>query len=178
MTIPNYITIARFIAVPVIVYALLDGLPMLAFVLFVAAGLSDAIDGIIARHFNQRSDLGAYLDPIADKLLLVSVFVVLGIVQSLPAWLVVLVVSRDFLIVAAVLLSSLMENPVEMRPIVVSKFNTAAQIVLIVLVLAAAAFQISLDGAITISIYVVAVLTLFSGAAYLSGWIRHISHDA
>ena len=106
MTVANMITILRFLLVPAVVYWLLDGQWQLAFAGFLVAGISDGVDGFIARHFNQRSKLGAYLDPMADKLLLVSVFVVLGLMGELPLWLVIVAVSRDALIVCAVLLST------------------------------------------------------------------------
>ena len=106
MTIPNLISILRLLLVPIVIWALLDGQVGWALGLFVLAGVSDGIDGFIARHFNQRSKLGAYLDPMADKLLLVSVFVVLGYMGELPLWLVIAAVSRDALIVSAVMLST------------------------------------------------------------------------
>ena len=107
---------------------------------FLIAGISDGVDGFVARQFDQRSELGAYLDPMADKLLLVSVFVVLGYMGELPLWLVIAAVSRDALIVGAVLLSTIMGNPVAMKPLYVSKANTLIQIVLAAVVLAELAF--------------------------------------
>ncbi len=120
VTIPNLITILRFLLVPAVVLAMLQSRWGWAFTGFIVAGVSDAVDGFVARNFNQRSRLGAYLDPMADKVLLVSVFVVLGIIGELPLWLVVAAVSRDALIICAVLLSTVMGQPVEMRPLLVS----------------------------------------------------------
>jgi cardiolipin synthase len=74
MTLPNFITVARFVMVPLIILAMIDGEMLAAFLLFMLAGISDGLDGFIARHFNQRSELGSWLDPVADKFLLVSVF--------------------------------------------------------------------------------------------------------
>jgi len=108
LTIPNFITLLRFLLVPAIVYAMLEGAMGWALAGFLIAGVSDGVDGFIARQFDQRSELGAYLDPIADKLLLVSVFVVLGLMSELPLWLVIAAVSRDLLIVGGVVLSSLL----------------------------------------------------------------------
>ncbi len=102
MTAANMITILRFVLVPAVVYCLLTEQWQLAFAGFLVAGISDGVDGFVARHFNQRSKLGGYLDPMADKLLLVSVFVVLGFLGELPLWLVIVAVSRDALIVCAV----------------------------------------------------------------------------
>src|ERR1043165_2429801 len=101
----------------------------IAFVLFLAAGISDAVDGFLAKRFGMATELGAYLDPLADKAMLVSIYVALGITGALPAWLVILVVSRDIMIVGAVILSWVVDKPVPLRPLPVSKLNTVAQIV-------------------------------------------------
>lgn len=175
MTLPNLITIMRFVLVPLVVYALLEGAWGWAFAGFLLAGVSDGVDGFIARHFNQRSRLGAYLDPAADKVLLVSVFIVLGHLGELPLWLVILVVSRDLLIVAAVLLSTIMGQPVEMRPLLVSKANTAMQIVVAVLVLGENAFGLDLGFGREGAVYLSGALTVASAAAYLVTWLRHMS---
>ena len=175
MTIPNAITLLRFVLVPAVIYAMLVGRMDWALAGFVIAGVSDGIDGFIARTFNQRTELGAYLDPIADKLLLVSVFVVLGLMGELPLWLVMLAVSRDALIVTAVLISTIMANPVEMRPLLVSKANTAVQIVLAATVLSELAFA---TGFWSIRFWLVVLsglLTAASAAAYLVAWLRHMN---
>jgi cardiolipin synthase len=175
VTIPNVITIFRFILVPVVVFALLTGEMGLALAGFVVAGVSDGVDGFIARHFNQRSTLGAYLDPMADKLLLVSVFVVLGIMGELPLWLVIAVVSRDALIVGAVMLSAVMGNPVEMRPLFISKVNTTAQILLAALVLVELATGWSTPFLRPALVVLTGGLTVASAAIYLVGWLRHMN---
>ncbi|MBU2484463.1 MAG: CDP-alcohol phosphatidyltransferase family protein [Alphaproteobacteria bacterium] len=175
MTLPNLITVARFIMVPLVILAMIDGEMLTAFVLFLLAGVSDGLDGFIARNFNQRSELGAWLDPVADKFLLVSVFVMLGWLGVLPNWLVIFAVSRDALIVGAVVLSSLLENPVEMRPLLISKANTMAQIVLLILVLADLAGLARLDAVIGWMIYAVAGLTIASASAYLVTWLKHMA---
>ncbi len=146
-----------------------------AFAFFVIAGVSDGIDGFIARQFDQRSELGTYLDPIADKLLLVSVFVMLGLTGELPLWLVILAVSRDGLIVGAVLLSTIMGNPVEMKPLFISKANTAVQIVLAALVLAQLALHVE-GGTLRAGLVILSgLLTAASAAAYLVAWFRHMN---
>jgi len=169
------ITILRFLLVPAVVYWLLSGQGDLAFAGFLVAGISDGVDGFVARHFNQRTQLGAYLDPMADKLLLVSVFIVLGFMGELPLWLVVAAVSRDALIVCAVLLSTVMGNPVEMKPLIVSKVNTAIQIVLAATVLAELSFSTEFGPARPILIGVSGLLTIASAAAYLVAWLRHMT---
>ena len=175
MTIPNIITLIRFFLVPCVVLALLDGNMGWAFLGFLVAGISDGVDGFIARTFDQRSELGAYLDPIADKLLLVCVFVVLGYLGELPLWVVVTAVSRDALIVGGVMLATVMGNPVEMKPLFVSKANTTFQILLALVVLAELASGWNAGALRTVLIYVSASLTVASAAAYLVGWLRHMS---
>ena len=177
LNLANSITILRFLLVPGVVYAMLTGEMGWAFAGFVIAGISDAVDGFVARHFNQRSELGAYLDPVADKLLLVSVFVVLAIMGKLPLWLVIAAVSRDALIICAVILSSVMALPVKMKPLMVSKANTAAQIVLAAAVLGELAFQLQFAPLRTGLIYLCGVLTVASTAAYLVAWLRHMNGD-
>ncbi len=169
------ITMLRFVLTPVVVYGLLTGSWQLAFVAFLVAGISDGIDGFVARHFNQRSKLGAYLDPMADKLLLVSVFVVLAYIRELPLWLVVTVIGRDAIVVSFVLLSTVMGNPVEMKPLMVSKANTALQIVLASLVLAELAFEMRFGPLRPALNILTGLLTVASGGAYLVAWLRHMS---
>ena len=136
MNIPNIITLGRVILVPIVFWLLVSGQTQAAFFAFVLAGLSDAVDGFIAKRFGLSTELGAYLDPLADKLLIVSIFVALGVRGALPSWLVIAVVSRDILIVTAVVLSWVLGNPVRISPLAVSKANTVAQIVLAGTVLA------------------------------------------
>src|SRR5258708_783904 len=100
----------------------------IAFAIFIIAGVSDAVDGFLAKRFNMASELGALLDPLADKALLVSIYVALGIWGAVPRWIVILVVSRDIMIVAAVIVSWLFGKPIPMKPLMVSKLNTVAQV--------------------------------------------------
>src|SRR3990172_5855475 len=144
VTIPNLITLVRQVMVPATVWLLIVGYQSWAFWLFIAAGVGDALDGIIARQFGLVSRLGSFLDPLADKALLVSVYITLAILLHIPAWLAIMVVSRDLLIVAGVLLSWVLEWPVEMRPLPISKVNTLAQIILAAIVLADLAFAVDL----------------------------------
>jgi len=136
VNVPNTLTLARIVLVPLVVWLIITHEMLAAFVLFLLAGLSDAADGYLAKRFQWRTELGAYLDPIADKLLLVSIYVTLGFSNHLPAWLVIAVVSRDILIIGAFLLSWVLSRPVAVHPLLVSKANTLAQIVLAGLVLA------------------------------------------
>jgi cardiolipin synthase len=166
---------ARILLVPVLVWAIASDQIRIAFGLFLAAGVSDAVDGFLAKRFGMATALGAYLDPLADKAMLVSIYVALAILGAIPLWLVILVVSRDIMIVSAVILSWLVDKPVKLKPHPVSKLNTVAQIALALLVLASLGFEFSADAAITLLMALVAVLTLLSVAFYLAEWVRHMS---
>jgi cardiolipin synthase len=172
MTLPNLISLGRLLSVPVIVWVLLSGFIELGFWLFIAAAISDGVDGFIAKRFNSASALGAYLDPIADKVLLVSIYISLGQANLLPLWLVILVVSRDILIVGAVLLSFAMDQRIKMAPLMVSKINTVAQIGLAIVVMSQGAFGWTADIFDIGFIMVVAASTVMSGAAYMFNWIK------
>jgi cardiolipin synthase (CMP-forming) len=175
LNIPNIITLGRVILVPVVFWLLVSGQTQAAFFAFVLAGLSDAVDGFIAKRYGLSTELGAYLDPLADKLLIVSIFVALGVRGALPSWLVIAVVSRDILIVTAVVLSWVLGNPVRISPLWVSKANTLAQIVLAATVLADDGFGFGMANLRILLVWITGVLTVASLAAYLRAWLRHMS---
>jgi cardiolipin synthase (CMP-forming) len=175
LSIPNLITLGRILLVPVLVWAIASGEMRIAFVLFLAAGVSDAVDGFLAKRFGMATALGAYLDPLADKAMLVSIYVALAVIGAIPLWLVILVVSRDIMIVSAVILSWLVDRPVPLKPLLVSKLNTVAQIVLALLVIAALGFDFDAQLAIVGLMALVAVLTLLSVAFYVAEWVRHMN---
>lgn len=177
MSVPNIITLARLLAVPVAIWLVLAGEMMAAFWLFVAAGVSDGVDGFIAKHFDQRTALGALLDPIADKALLVSMFVTLGIARLLPNWLVILVVFRDILIVGGFLLATAVSWPGRWEPLWISKLNTVVQIVLIAVVLGRLGLDVEDFGLTRVLIITVGATTVLSGAAYLVRWVRSLGGD-
>ena len=175
MSIPNLITLGRILLVPVVIWAITAGEMRIAFLLFVAAGISDAVDGFLAKRFGMSTELGAYLDPLADKAMIVSIYVALGIVEAMPRWLVILVVSRDIMIVGAVILSWLIDKPMRLKPLNVSKLNTVAQIVYATLVLAALSFQWDIPLVLNSLMALVAALTLLSVAFYVAQWVRHMN---
>ncbi len=178
LTIPNLITLARLIAVPVVILLLLDGDFGWAFAMFVAAGISDGVDGAIARHVpGQASELGRLLDPVADKALLVSIFVVLAAIGRAPMWLTVLVVSRDVLIVGGVILSWLASKPIPIVPLLISKANTVAQILYVILLLGGLGLAWRLEWLVDIMGWMVAALTLVSAAAYVRGWLAFMQGE-
>jgi cardiolipin synthase (CMP-forming) len=175
LSIPNLITLARIILVPVVVWAIASGQLRLAFLLFFAAAISDAVDGFLAKRFAMKTELGAYLDPLADNVLIVSIYVTLGITGVIPLWIVILVVSRDFMIVGAIILSWVIDRPVKIRPHIVSKLNTGVQIVFACLVLAAYGYNFEAEPVLTLVMALVAVLTLLSVGLYLREWVRHMN---
>ena len=175
MSIPNIITLGRILLVPIIVWAIASNQMEIAFAIFVIAGVSDAVDGFLAKRFNMSSELGALLDPLADKALLVSIYVALGIWGAVPRWLVILVVSRDIMIVGAVIVSWVFGRPIPMKPLMVSKLNTVAQVAFAALVLAALAFGFRAAPYEIILMAAVAILTLLSVSLYLVEWVRHMS---
>ena len=178
LSIPNLITLGRILLVPVVIWAIASGQMKIAFVLFLVAGLSDLVDGFLAKRFGMATELGAYLDPLADKAMIVSIYVALAMVAAIPLWLVILVVSRDVMIVSAIMLSWLIGKPVTLKPLTVSKLNTVAQILLALVVLASLGYGFEASAVIWGLTALVAFLTLASVGMYLAEWVRHINATA
>jgi cardiolipin synthase len=174
VTIPNLITIGRLCLVPLIIYLILAPHPLGAFLVFVVAAISDAVDGFLARQLNLRSDLGAYLDPLADKAMLVSIYVAMAALGQIPVWVTILVVSRDFLIVGGVVLAWMLGPPMPVKPSLVSKINTTVQIVLAAVALGDLAFAANLGPLRLLLAYLVAGLTIASAGLYMIDWVRHM----
>lgn len=172
MNIANIISIGRLLASPVAVWLIINQEFRLAFWVFVIAGLSDAVDGFIAKRFDMETEFGKYLDPMADKVLLVSVYVALGAGGIIPAWLVILVVFRDVIIVGGAILYHTVTQSLTVTPLIISKVNTAAQVALAALVLCAYGFGFSSHWSIEAFIYIVGGTTLLSGGAYVVTWSR------
>ena len=175
MNLPNLITIARILLVPIVVWAIVQRQMQVAFLLFLAAGASDAIDGFLAKRLGMASELGAHLDPLADKALIVSIYVSLGITRDISPWIVILVVSRDILIIGGVMLAWFLDKPMTVKPLLVSKLNTVAQIVFACLVLASLGFGFEADSLRTVAMWTVAALTLISVGFYMREWWRHMN---
>jgi cardiolipin synthase len=177
MNIPNLITILRILLVPLAVWLIIGSRYDLAFIAFVSAGIGDGVDGYLARKWKLQTELGAYLDPVADKALLVSIYVTLGFLRLMPDWLVIMVVTRDVLIVGAVIISWLLDKPVRVAPLMTSKVNTAGQILLAGLTLGLLAIDMQLPWLMNAGLYgVVAALTFASGALYMREWLRHMAN--
>ncbi len=162
------ITLGRLMAVPVTVWLILNNFLLAAFGLFVIAGVSDAIDGFLAKRWDQVTEFGKYLDPLADKALLVSVYITLGVQGHLESWLVIMVVFRDVMIVGAVILYQTMVVKLEMKPLVISKVNTVAQIILAALVLGSKGLDVDASLFFETMMGIVVVTTLVSGLSYLT----------
>jgi cardiolipin synthase len=175
LSIPNLITVLRILLVPVVVWAIATGGMQLAFLLFLGAAISDAVDGFLAKRFGMKTELGAYLDPLADKVLIVSIYVTLGITAVIPLWIVILVASRDIMIVGGIILSWLVNRPVAIRPHAVSKFNTGVQIFFACWVLGSLGYGFDPEPVLTLVMALVAVLTLVSVGLYLADWVRHMN---
>jgi len=171
LTLPNLLSLLRMGLIPLFVIAVLDGRPGRALIVFAVAGVTDALDGFIARFWNQRSELGAYLDPAADKLLLVTAYVVLAIPNLqrafvIPAWVTALVITRDVVIVVVALILYLASGVTRFPPSPISKINTAVQVATVIVVLLAGVVD-GLDLVATTAVYLVAALTLSSGIDYI-----------
>jgi cardiolipin synthase (CMP-forming) len=161
--------------VPVLVWMIVAGEFYAAFFTFLVVGFSDALDGWLARRFGWQTELGAYLDPIADKALLMSVYGALGALSYIPAWLVILVISRDVLIIGAFMLSWLLGRAVGVQPLPISKINTAMQIMLAVLVLAENGLHLGWTLLVKIMIWATGATTALSAAIYLVDWLRRMA---
>ena len=175
LNVPNLITLSRLLSVPLMIWLIVGAQFSAAFWVFICAGASDALDGFIAKRFNCRTRLGALLDPAADKALISSVYVALGIAELLPNWLVILVVFRDVTIIGGFVLFQTIGAPRNFDPLYISKINTLAQIALVGYVLGRLALGFP-DGAPTgVLVAIAAVTTVLSGLSYLVRWARILS---
>lgn len=170
--IPNIITITRILAILPICWLLWREDYVLALVLLVLAGLSDALDGFLARRYGWFTRLGAVLDPLADKLFVMAMFIVFGLKGSLPWWLILLVIGRDIIIVSGALAYRWIVGSLKMRPLLLSKLNTGLQILLLALTLSHVALYSLPPWFLQLTQYLVALSTFLSGAAYVLIWTR------
>ena len=173
MNLPNCLTIGRLLAVPLVVWLIVTGEHLGAFIAFALAGLTDALDGALARALDQRTRLGAYLDAVADKGLIAAIYMTLALTGDIPPALAVVVVVRDALIIGALLLTRLRGRPIAIDPSRLSKANTFVQIGFAALMLGARGFGWNAPTLEIAGAWVVGALTLWSAAAYLATFIRH-----
>lgn len=176
MNIPNFLSLMRIFLVPVLVIFLIQGSFLNAFIVFIVAGITDALDGFLARILNQKTVLGAYLDPLADKALLISTFVTLSILGIIPAWLTVIVVSRDFVILLGVSVLFFMSVSFEVRPTFVSKVTTVLQLLTVFLALGLRCLTEDFSCQLIEMVYwVTALVTVISGLNYVAKGVKFIN---
>ena len=166
MNLPNYITLARVVLVPFFINFLIYGYYGAALAVFVVAGVTDALDGMIARITKQKTELGAFLDPLADKLLIISAFVTLALLGMLPIWLVVIVVSRDVILVFGSLIIYFMGHHFKSRPSITGKVTTVLQLLVVTLSLGLRTFGYDMAG-IPVLHWTTVFFTLVSGGQYI-----------
>lgn len=166
MNIPNILTLIRVLLIPVFVIMIINQSYKYALAVFAVAGITDGIDGLIARMTHQRTELGAYLDPIADKLLLISAYITLAIIQMIPSWLSVIVITRDVIILLGFLVLTLTNHRPKINPSLVSKVTTDFQIVTVLLSLLKH-FYPAFQNLFTVAIYGTTLFTIFSGVHYI-----------
>jgi len=180
MNIPNFLSLLRIILVPVIVIFLIQESYAKALIVFAVAGLTDAMDGTVARLLNKQTELGSFLDPLADKILLSTSFIALAIFGLIPSWLSVIVISRDFIILLGIATLSMMSVTYEIKPIFVSKVTTTLQIatVFFALIIKANIFAIVGHNLIMILSWLTASFTIISGLFYIIKGIKFINRTA
>ena len=165
MTIPNLITILRVLLVPIFIIYMINDKTLGSLIIFVIASVSDALDGFIARVFHKKSDLGAYLDPLADKILLIAAYITLAILKMIPAWLAVLIISRDVIILLGVLVLYLNRHPVKIHPSLLSKSTTCLQIATILMILSNS--YLNIEPIKIYTFWLTAGFTIASGLQYI-----------
>ena len=175
---PNLLTLLRIAACPVLVLLLHDRSYDVAIALFLAAGITDGLDGYIAKRYNCVSNLGVILDPIADKLLIASAYIMLAVLGGIPFWLLIVVMFRDLVIVVGYLVLMVMGNDIPMKPTYTSKLNTFLQISLVIAVLIGMADWLHLPWVEHALVVGVLVTTVTSGCQYVWAWgIRRDASD-
>ena len=178
MNIPNTLTLIRIILVPVFVILLMQGSFSYALLVFVIAGVTDGLDGFLARILKQQTILGSYLDPLADKALIATAFVALSILDIIPGWLTVIIISRDCIILLGVSVLSLMSVSFEIRPAYVSKATTVLQLFTVFLVLMSRCLPGYINHMmIETFFWITAFFTVVSGLNYISKGIKFINNS-
>jgi cardiolipin synthase len=176
LTIPNLITLTRILLTPLFIILLIQGRYRKALIVFLLAGLSDLADGLIARWWQQKSPLGAYLDPLADKLLMSSSFVTLSIAHQIPPWLTVVVISRDLALGLGVLVLRLADFPLKIQPSRMGKWTAALQVATVLLVLVSRIWFIPPKLLLGL-FWLTGGLTAVSGVHYLYRGLKAVGHS-
>jgi cardiolipin synthase (CMP-forming) len=180
MYLPNILTLLRIFLVPVIIILLIQSSFLYALIVFMIAGITDGMDGFLARVLNQKTIVGAYLDPLADKALILSSFITLSVIGIIPSWLTVIVISRDCMILVGISILSLMEVPFEIKPVFVSKVTTTFQLLVVFGALVFKSYSPGFDLQsyhLTEALYMLtALLTIVSGLHYIVIGVKVINH--
>jgi len=180
INIPNILTLSRIIMAPVIVILLIQSCFLKALVVFVVAGITDGLDGFLARVLNKKTVLGTYLDPIADKALIISSFVTLSALGIIPSWLTVIVISRDCIILAGIFILVLMAVPFEVKPALISKVTTTLQLLTVFIALGFKSLFLDIDLRFQylddVIYWVTALFTVASGINYISIGLKSVNH--
>jgi len=171
MNIPNAITLVRVVLIPFFVDLMIYGYHGPALAVFVVACLTDALDGLVARLTNTRTELGAFLDPMADKLLIVASFVTLAILSRIPIWLVIIVVSRDIILVMGSLVIYITGHRLTVRPSLIGKATTVLQFAVVTVTLVLVAYNVG-HGYLDWLYWVTAAATIVSGFHYVTQGMR------
>jgi len=177
LNIPNLLTLARIILTPFIIYAIIEHQAVLALLLMAIAGITDMLDGAIARYFNQRSTVGAFMDPLADKLLLISTIVTLYFIDQIPLFLFLAVIFRDLIIIVGAIAYEMVTHKLEIQPSIASKITTFLQIFLVLIALAEMAWQWPGNHILFVSIWLTFAFTCMSGLQYMVVWMRKAVND-
>jgi len=178
INIPNILSIARILITPFFVILLMKKMFFFALLIFTIAGISDALDGLFARYFNQHTILGSYLDPLADKILLTSAFISLAILKVVPGWLTVIVITRDILILLGIAMVTIMGKKITIKPTLVSKCTTAIQLATIFLILLDNQFAINEIIVLWPLYWITAFLTIISGLYYIVTGLKMLQENA
>ncbi len=174
LTIPNIITLARILLTPLFIIFLIQGRYQRALAIFLLAGVSDLADGLIARTLHQKSRLGTYLDPMADKILMSTSFVTLSIYHQIPSWLTVVVLSRDVALALGVLIFKLADYQLVIKPSLAGKLTTTMQLATVLLVLVAKIWAVP-PVLLQVFFWVTGGLTAISGIHYVYGGLKQVS---
>ena len=175
INIPNLLTLGRILLTPVIVYFILDGEPVQALVFMAVAGLTDMLDGAIAKHFNMQTKVGSYLDPVADKLMLVSAFVCLFYVDQVPLFVFLAAIFRDAIIIGGAALYELVTRRLRMEPTFLSKVTTVVQIIYVLLALLHMSHELP-DTMMNLGAWATFAVTVASGVQYMVLWTLKAVH--
>lgn len=176
MNLPNFISLGRLFLTPLLIWLIVSDHLDTAFWIFLIAGVSDILDGLLARLLKNQTTIGRYLDPIADKVLLIAVFITLGVKGYISEWLVILVVFRDVMILGGALILHISNKPVAIKPIMISKVNTFFQIVLVGSVLGQPLIGLSFS-LLEVLFYITSATTIISGITYVIKWIRELNDN-